>query len=148
MLQSVEWDYGSKIKHSLLLKKYKYPLIGTSTANINSDPEVVHLKQMLFYNQLGRDANELNYQGFEEDGFLNGLLMVFLDWGIILGGLIIVLFCRSPLLEKKKSMLIYSCMFFLSLFGEPISRTILFYMFPISTIMFREYILFRNDNSK
>lgn len=126
----------------------KYPLIGTSTATINSDPEVVHLKQMLFYNQLGRDANELNYQGFEEDGFLNGLLMVFLDWGIILGGLIIVLFCRSPLLEKKKSMLIYSCMFFLSLFGEPISRTILFYIFPISTIMFREHILFRNDNSK
>ena len=100
---------------------------------------------------MGKSANDLNTAGFVDDGFLNGLLQVFLDWGIIMALIIYICYCRSPLLNDKKTMLLFSFIVFLSMTAEPISRTIFFYIFPFSTLIMKSntktYINGKNFNN-
>lgn len=115
----------------------KYPFIGTNPAEINKDPEVTNLKMDLFSESMGSKANELNYAGFEEDGFLNGFLELFLDWGVFVAIFLIIQYTKSPLLQDRKTMLIYSFIVFTSFIGEPLARTIFFYIFPFSTMVLK-----------
>lgn len=130
----------------LLIKKH--PFIGTNPAVINKDPEVTNLKIDLFSESMGSEANELNYAGFEEDGFLNGFLELFLDWGVFVAIFLLIQYTKSPLLQDRKKMLFFSFIVFTSFFGEPLARTIFFYIFPFSTMLINNYnnTLLINEN--
>lgn len=119
----------------------KNPFLGVNPNDINEMSFVRKIKMNLYYEHTGninRINNDSSYDAFERDGFLNGFLQVFLDWGVIGGFFIYILFIRSPLLGGINKMLPFSIIFFLSLFSEPISRTIFFYLFPFSTLIIKK----------
>lgn len=112
---------------------FEHPWIGVDINKLNEIDAVKKMKTSLFNERVDLSSHG-GYDGFMNDGYLNGFLGVFLDWGVFLGLALYFLFYKSPLLENKKIAIPFCLICFLSFSAEPITRTSFFYLFPLSAL--------------
>ena len=77
-----------------------------------------------------------DYKGYMEQGMVNSFAALLVEWGICLFLVILWMTFNSPLIPEKKLRLMVVVTLFCILMGTPIARTGLFYMFPISYLLF------------
>ncbi len=112
----------------------RHPIKGVDTANLDINPEAQVLEDEIW----GINSPWTLTQGYFAGGYTNGLMGVFLDYGVILGLILYWYTLRSPLIWNNKNKITPWCfyaVYFCSLTGEPIARTSLFFFFALSYLV-------------
>lgn len=111
----------------------RHPLFGVDTQNLENNPEAQRLEDEIWGNSLWTDEF-----GYFAGGYTNGLMGVFLDYGLILALLLYWFTLKAPIIwnnRKKINPFCFYAVYFCSLIGEPISRTTLFFVFAFSYLV-------------
>lgn len=112
----------------------RHPLLGVDTENLSTNKEAQVLEDEIW----GGPSIWTDYQGYFAGGYTNGLMGVFLDYGMIFGLILYALILKAPIIWNNTSLVNPYCffaVFFCSLIGEPISRTSLFFLFALSFLV-------------
>lgn len=123
-----------------------YPVLGVDSENLSLNPEAQILEDEIW----GGSQFWTDYQGYFAGGYTNGLMGVFLDYGIILGIWLLYLVYKSPLIWNNKTSInpiLFILIFLFSMTSEPISRTTLFFLFALSSLVIKSN-LFINSKRK
>ena len=66
---------------------------------------------------------------------VNDLAALLVEWGIILGPFILLLYLKTPFLKEKELRLMFMAGTVAVITGTPISRTPIFFLFPLSVLI-------------
>lgn len=67
----------------------------------------------------------------------NGLVRFITDWGLPISLFLLIKTARSNLFQDRKLIFLFMASLYISMFSEPISRTAFFYMFVMSSFLFK-----------
>lgn len=95
-------------------------------------------------NQLAQEVRELAAMthevehvdnGYYEEEMVNDFAAFLVQWGLILAPIIFYFFYKTPLIEDRRLRLLFFIGFLSVITGCPITRTGIFYLFPLSSIL-------------
>ena len=107
----------------------EHPLLGEDVDNITQNSVAMTARHKIW-------TSKGDYKGYMEQGMVNSFAALLVEWGICLFLVILWMTFNSPLIPEKKLRLMVVVTLFCILMGAPIARTGLFYMFPISYLLF------------
>ncbi|MDR2407021.1 MAG: hypothetical protein LBE13_02750 [Bacteroidales bacterium] len=117
-----------------LLLTSKKPLLGHGTCDILSDEMPAEIQKM---EQLNLGSEYLIKYGYLTGGFTNGLLGIFVKYGIPIGLLLCIGFINSVFGEIKQDKYIFALLCIVSFVGEPITDTAFLFLVAFSTIIIK-----------
>jgi len=109
------------------------PIFGADLDNIANNDVAMVARGMSWEQE--NDPSE----AYMEQGMVNSFAALFVEWGIIIAVLILVLFYRNRLIIDRKLNILIALTVFCVIFGTPITRTGFFYMFVISSFLLPVY---------
>lgn len=108
-----------------------HPFIGANPETLSVNKDVQKVEDMV-WDMTTKSKDWVSNMDYLAGGYTNGLMGVFINWGL-LGGLIIYIYCiRTPLLNNDKYKVLFLLVIFCSMTSEPISNTSFFYLFVTS----------------
>lgn len=107
------------------------PLLGADLNNITLNANAMEAKA----ENWGRNSEQLKL--YDEVGMTNAFAALFVEWGLIITLIIFYLMFTSPLYNSRRTAFIMTCTFLFVLMGTPIARTGFFYLFPMSSLLFK-----------
>lgn len=110
------------------------PLIGYNISKLPNDPYAQKLERSVWNSY--DTYSTIDTTGYFAGGYTNGVLGIFLNWGIFLGFIIVLCFIKSPLINcyHKFFRYFFIVIFFTGMVSEPISYTTFFYLFSLSSL--------------
>ena len=85
----------------------------------------------------GLDIREVGYDGYYGEEMVNDLAALLVEWGIILGPFILLLYLRTPFLKEKELRWMFLAGTIAVISGTPITRTSIFFFFPLSALLMK-----------
>lgn len=115
------------------------PIVGFPVSELYNDPGARALEDKVW--SASGIYSTVNSLGYFAGGYTNGLLGIFLNWGIPIGLFLLFLFYRSPIIRisSKRFTIFFMTIFLLSTLSEPITFTPFFFVFPISAFYRKEF---------
>lgn len=108
------------------------PIVGFQVSKLQGDSDAKLIEDKVWEDS--GNFSEIDSLGYFAGGYTNGLLGLFLNWGIPLGFWILYMFCKAPIIwtGSKLFAIFFIIIFLLSTLSEPITATSFFFLFVIS----------------
>ncbi|NBB22842.1 hypothetical protein GVN20_26030 [Runella sp. CRIBMP] len=115
-----------------LEKLAENPIFGFNTQKLRGDRASKLVEEKVWASS--NSYTTVDDLGYFAGGYTNGLLGLLMNWGGILGALIIYMFYNSQLITKPDRYfnIFFFTIFIISTLSEPITNTSFFYMFPMA----------------
>lgn len=110
------------------------PVLGGDAYNVSTNMLAFQSRQRALADS-GLDISEVGYDGYFGEEMVNDLAALLVEWGILLGFFILLLYLKTPFLKEKELRLMLFVGTIAVISGTPISRTAIFFLFPMSCLI-------------
>lgn len=123
------------------------PVIGFPVVRLYEDTEAKAIEDRVWAQS--NNYSTVDRLGYFAGGYTNGLLGLFLNWGIPIALWILYMFYKAPIIpaSSKYFAVFFTTIFLLSTLSEPITFTPLFFMFPVS-FFYKEHFLLKRKRER
>lgn len=122
------------------------PITGANALDVSNSSLAYRARQEALSDS-GLNINEVGADGYFGEEMVNDFAAILVDWGILLGPFILYLYLLTPLLKGKELKILFLAGTIAVLSGTPISRTPIFFLFPISVLIMIPRYIFRPKKS-
>lgn len=111
-----------------------HPFMGGDAYHVSTNMQAFRARQRAL-RDWDQDINKIGYDGYYGEEMVNDLAALLVEWGIILGPFILLLYLKTPFLKEKELRLMFMAGTVAVITGTPISRTPIFFLFPLSVLI-------------
>lgn len=112
------------------------PILGGDAYHVSTNMQAFRSREQALYDS-GLDIREVGYDGYYGEEMVNDLAALLVEWGIILGPFILLLYLRTPFLKEKELRWMFLAGTIAVISGTPITRTSIFFFFPLSALLMK-----------
>ena len=116
------------------------PLIGADAYGVSNSMLAFDARERALLDS-GQDINEIGADGYFGEEMVNDLAALLVQWGIILGPFILFLYMLTPLVKGFELKLLLLAGTIAVISGTPITRTPIFFLFPVSVLVMNPILL-------
>lgn len=110
------------------------PLIGADAYGVSNSKLAFDARERALIDS-GLNINEIGADGYFGEEMVNDFAALLVQWGIVLGPFILFLYLLSPLIKDFELKLLLLAGTIAVITGSPITRTPIFFLFPVSVLI-------------
>lgn len=110
------------------------PILGADAYNV-SNSSLAYNARVIALIDSGLNESEVGAKSYYGEEMVNDFAALLVEWGVILGPLILYLYLLTPLLKGLELKVLVLAGTIAVLTGTPITRTPIFFLFPISVLI-------------
>ena len=116
------------------------PLIGADAYGVSNSMLAFDARERALIDS-GQNINEIGADGYFGEEMVNDFAALLVQWGIVLGPFILFLYMLTPLVKDFELKLLLLAGTIAVISGTPITRTPIFFLFPVSVLIMKPTLL-------